>query len=211
MHWTRELLKLHDAWMLRALIKHLVCEEGGGERQTNQQPNPQMKYKTGETEFKANFILGQISSSAQGWRNICSSIFRGCWDLASCNTTQGCFKLLPWYKGICGDLKAYGIIRIQNIPQFQRDSVFLWHATASLYLRAGLVCICLLRIGAGVAAQCLGTAIRTTWCGKAWHRIAWYQHGWWPGTAAGSAPSPQRLPEGANGEHLMVNLQETWC
>lgn len=159
-----------------------------------------MKYKTGETEFKANFIPGQISSSAQGWRNICSSIFRGCWDLASCNTTQGCFKLLPWYKGICGDLKAYGIIWIQNIPQFQRDSVFLWHATASLYLRAGLVCICLLRIGAGVAAQRLGTAIRTTWRGKARHRIAWYQHGWWPGTVAGSAPSPQRLPEGANGE-----------
>lgn len=60
--------------------------------------------------------------------------------------------------------------------------------------------LCLLRIGAGVAAQRLGTAIRTTRHGKAWHRVAWYQHGRWPGTVAGGAPCPQQLPEGANGE-----------
>jgi len=51
--------------MLTALIKHLA-REGGKTSQTTQQPKPQMKYQTGEAEFKANFIQGQIPSSAQG-------------------------------------------------------------------------------------------------------------------------------------------------
>lgn len=208
MHWTWELLKLHDAWTLRALIKHLV-REGGKKRQTNQQPKAPMKSKTGEAAFKANFIQGQISSSAQGWRNICSSIFSACWDLASYNTTQGCFKLLPWYKGICGDLKAYGIIWIQNIPQFQRASVFLWHATASLRLRAGLVCISLCSV------------LVREWLHKVWGQqqgergtekhgtVTWHR-------VAGGLGQWHRAPSGClkvqmENEHLTVNLNETRC
>lgn len=77
---------------------------------------------------------------------MCSSIFRGCWDLASYDTTQGCFKLLPWYKGICGDLKADGIKWIQNIPVSK--SLCLPRACHFPCLRAGPVCICLRGIDA---------------------------------------------------------------
>lgn len=112
----------------------------GVERHTKPHTKTLMKYKIGEAEFKVNFILEQISSSAQGWRTLALpySADAGTWQAAI--PLRGYFELLPWYKGICGDLKAYGIEWIQNTPQFQRASVFLWHTTASLHLRAGRAC-----------------------------------------------------------------------
>lgn len=173
MHWTQGLLKLCDAWILRALIKHLVCE--GEEKANKPTTKTPEEIQNREIEFKANFLQGQIPSSAQGWRNICSSIFSGCWDLASCDTTRGCFKLLPWHKGICGDLKAYGIKCIQSILPFQRASVFLRHATASLHLRQA--CFHLLT---SYCWGCLGQKSTA----RAWHSACLAVPEWAPSAAS---------------------------
>lgn len=169
MHWTHELLKLHDAWMLRALIKYLLCEVGegrAGRRHTKSQTKPQMKYKTGEAEFKVNFIQGQISSSAQGWGNACSSIFSGCWDLASCNSTTGLFwiaalvqRYLRWSESIQNkmDTGHSPVSKSLCLP-------LAHHCLAPPQGRTGLH-LCLLCTAAGVAAQHPGTALWTTPCG----------------------------------------------